>query len=110
MKRESKLLGRHPADTGVWTEGIVKALDVRENGVSGLPSGVKAGKMHQLAFEAAEKVLGNCIVVRIAFAGHALQDVELSQLFPVSAGGVLNAAIRMEDEAFGWFVTVISHT
>lgn len=56
--------------------------------------------MNQFAFEAGEKILGNGVIVRIALAGHALDNVVLRKQFAVCGGSVLNAAIAMKDKSF----------
>ena len=56
-------------------------------------------QMDALAFETAEEVLGNGVVIRVALAGHTLPDTEFRETQSVSAGGILDAAVRVEDEA-----------
>ena len=56
-------------------------------------------QMDAFAFETAEEVLGNSVVIGIASAGHTLPDTEFGKALPVSTGGILYAAIRVEDEA-----------
>ena len=108
-KLVGKAFWRKPTDAGMRPDGIVKALNIREDGVSSLASGIEARKMHKFAFEAAKEVLGHSVVVRIALAGHALYDVETPQLFTVGVGGVLDAAVGMEDQAMGRLVPVMCH-
>ena len=56
-------------------------------------------QMDTLAFEAAEEVLGNGIVVRVTLAGHALTDAKVIKALAVGGRGVLDAAVRVEDQA-----------
>ena len=61
-------------------------------------------QMDALALEAAEEVFGHGVVIGIALAGHALPDAEAGETLTVSVGGVLDAAVGVEDEA-GYGVT-----
>ena len=65
-------------------------------------------QMDALAFETAEEVLGNGVVIRVALAGHTLPDTEFRETQSVSAGGILDAAVRVEDEARIGLGTLIS--
>ncbi|EHL63852.1 hypothetical protein HMPREF1032_03635, partial [Subdoligranulum sp. 4_3_54A2FAA] len=56
-------------------------------------------QMDALALEAAEEVFGHGVVIGIALAGHALPDAEAGETLTVSVGGVLDAAVGVEDEA-----------
>lgn len=56
--------------------------------------------MNQFAFEAGEEILGNGIVIRIALAGHTLDDVMLCKKLAVSCGSILNAAVAVKDKPF----------
>ena len=56
-------------------------------------------QMDALALEAAEEVFGHGVVIGIALAGHALPDAETGETLTVSVGGVLDAAVGVEDEA-----------
>ena len=55
--------------------------------------------MDTFAFEAAEKVFSNSVVIGIALTGHALTNTEIRQPEAISASGILDAAVRVEDEA-----------
>jgi len=83
MKTSGKLCWGHPANPRVRSEGVVKALNVSENSVSGLISSTEVGEMHQLTFQATKKVLSDSIVIWIAPAAHALGNVKILELFPV---------------------------
>ena len=54
--------------------------------------------MDALALEAAEEVFSDGVVIGIALAGHALADAKIGKPLAVSAGGVLDAAVGVEDE------------
>ena len=58
--------------------------------------------MDALTFEAAEEVFSNSVVIRVAFTGHALTDSESRQPETISASGILDALVRVEDEAGSW--------
>ncbi len=55
--------------------------------------------MDAFAFEAAEEVFSNSIVIGIALTGHALADTEIRQTQAISVSGILDAAVRVEDKA-----------
>ena len=55
--------------------------------------------MNRFAFETAEEIFSNSVVIRVALAGHALTDSEIGQPEAISASGILDAAVRVEDEA-----------
>ena len=50
-------------------------------------------QMDALAFETAEEVLGNGVVIRVALAGHTLPDTEFRETQSVSAGGILDLSL-----------------
>ena len=54
-------------------------------------------QMDALALEAAEEVFGHGVVIGIALAGHALPDAAAGETLTVSVGGVLDAAVGVED-------------
>ena len=55
--------------------------------------------MEAFAYEAAEEVFGNGVVIRVALAGHTLPNAKIGEALLVSTGGVLDAAIGVEDQA-----------
>ena len=55
--------------------------------------------MDAFTFEAAEEVFSNSVVIRVTLAGHALTDAKIRQPRAVSMSGILDATIRVEDEA-----------
>ncbi len=55
--------------------------------------------MDAFAFEATKKVLSNSVVIGITLTGHALADTEIRQAQAISAGGILDTPIRVEDKA-----------
>ena len=63
--------------------GVVKRFDIRENiGLRDRFCRVVL-VMHQLAFEAGEKVFSNGVVVGVSLAGHALPDSQRMETFQV---------------------------
>lgn len=78
---------------------IVKRLNVGKNGVLSLESCSKPTVMHQFALEAAEEIFSNSVVVRVAFAGHALADAKCLQPLAIGRGSVLGASVTVEDES-----------
>ena len=68
----------------MWAHGVVKRLNVTEYGqFSGLPRR-EMRKMEALALEAGEEILSDSVIVRVAFAGHAL--TKMAGLETISEG------------------------
>lgn len=88
---------------------IVKGLDIGKNIRLSSTAGVIAVQVNQFTFEAAEKVLCHSVVVRVAFAGHALPDAQRGK--PVSKGfcGILDAPIAVENQARAGPFTAYRH-
>lgn len=81
------------------SDRVVKGLNISKNSGLCFGSGPKMREMHEFAFEAAEEILSYGVVVRIAFAGHALEEMQFIQTIAVASGGVLDASVTMEDQA-----------
>ena len=81
------------------TNGVVKALDVGENGILGVTPGAKMRQMDQLAFQTAQEVFRNSIVVWISLPGHALTNAAFDQFVPVSFGSILHASVTVKNQA-----------
>ena len=91
--------GRNPTQSGERAEGIVERLPIGKHiALRRRPGGILP-QADQLTLEAAEEVFGNGVVVRIILAGHALTDTEVCKLQTVRQGGILGAALRVEDQA-----------
>ena len=58
---------------------IVEALDVLENGLSGLCSCLKGSTFDALAFERPEKRFSDCIIITSACAAHTHRDTHTWQ-------------------------------
>lgn len=96
-----KLRGGRPAESGVGTDGVVEGFQVSEHlGLRHGAGGVLL-EMDEFAFETAEEIFGDGVVIGIAPAGHALADAVGVQTLPVGSGGVLDAAVAVEDPACG---------
>ena len=54
--------------------------------------------MDAFAFETAEEVFSNSVVIRVALAGHTLADTKIRQPQAISVGGILDTPVRVEDE------------
>ena len=52
-----------------------------------------------LAFETTEEVFCNSVVVGVTLTGHTLAEMKADQTLTVSVGGVLDAAVGVEDKA-----------
>ena len=65
--------------------------------------------MDAFTLETAEEVFGNSVVVGVALAGHALAEAKIREVLAESTSSILDAAVRVEDEAFGRAVASHSH-
>lgn len=65
--------------------------------------------MDTFAFEAIKEVFSNSVVIRIALAGHALGDAKINETLAEGAGSVLDAAVRVENQASLGTAAVHSH-
>ena len=63
----------------MWADGVVKGLNIGEEISRSGAAGIIAPQVNQLAFQAAEKVFGHGVVIRVALAGHALTDAQGSR-------------------------------
>lgn len=88
---------------------IVKGLDIGKNIRLSSPAGVIPAQVNQFALEAAEKVLRHSIVVRVAFAGHALPDAQHGKPVPKGFRGTLDAPVTVENQARAGLFTAYSH-
>ena len=88
---------------------IVEALNVVKDCIFSLPSGSEAGEMNQLAFEAAEEVFRNRIVIGITFSRHTGNDAVLFKLLPISIGSVLGTAITVKNQPGPRLFTAYGH-
>ena len=89
--------------------GVVKRFDIREN--IGLRDRFccVALVMHQLAFEAGEKVFSDGVVVGVSLMGHTLSDSQRMETFSIGLRGVLHAPVAVEDETLGGLFQVVCH-
>ena len=65
--------------------------------------------MDAFTLETAEEVFCNSVVVGVALAGHALAEAKIREVLAESTSSILDAAVRVEDEAFGRAVASDSH-
>jgi hypothetical protein len=76
---------------------VVERLNIVEDGSHGSVSGSEVLQMNALTLKAREKILGDGIVIWVAFAGHALADFSLVQSGAIVNRGILYAPIGMKD-------------
>ena len=91
------------------TNSVIKSFDIGEDGRLRLCSCYVVVEIDQLAFEAAEEIFRNSIVVGIAFAGHALEKPKAFKPVTVIKGSILAAAIRVENQPFGRSFSIDGH-
>ena len=66
-------------------------------------------EVDQFTLEAAEEVLRNGVVIRVAAAGHALPDTIGFQALSVGPGGILDAPVAVKDQTLGGLTPAIRH-
>lgn len=83
----------------MWPDGVVEGFYVGE--YISLGAGPCGGvvEVDEFALEAAEEIFSNSVVVRVAFAGHALADAKCLQPLAIGRGSVLGASVTVEDES-----------
>ena len=82
----------------MWPNGVIKCLDIGEDGVGGLVMSQEISKVQRFTFEAAEEVFGDGIVIGVAFAAHALTNACGGKGGTKMGGGILNATVGMKDQ------------
>lgn len=100
---------RQPPQGGVGPEGVVKSLDISKDCILCVRPGVEALQINHFTFEAAEKVFCNSVVIRVTFAGHALENFVFSQGFSVKKGCILDSSVAVEDKSGFWFFPTNRH-
>ena len=99
QRRASKRSGGNPPQSGMRADCVIEDLQIGKNVcVRSCARGILL-QVDEFAFQTAEEVLGNGIVVGIAPAVHALPDAIGFQSLPVGSGCVLNAAVTVENQA-----------
>ena len=102
-------VGRNPAPSGMRAHGVVEGLQIGKNVcVRSCARGILL-QVDEFAFQTAEEVLGNGVVVGIAPVGHTLPDAIGFQSLPVGSGCVLNAAVTVEDQVRRRFPPAVCH-
>lgn len=93
----------------MWADRVIKCFDISKEIGLGSVTGLVLLEMDPFALETTEKILSDSVVVRIALAGHALTDAVSGQAFPVSFGGILDAAVAVKNQPFVRFLAPYSH-
>ena len=79
-------------------DGVVEGFEIIKHIVLCCsPCGVVL-EVDQFTLEAAEEVLRNGVVIRIAAAGHTLPDAVGFQALPVGPGGILDAPVAVKNQ------------
>lgn len=77
----------------------MKCLNVGEKSIGCLVEGGKLSKEQALAFETAEKILRNGVVIGVTLATHALAKTHVEESETKTRGGLRDAAIGVEDKS-----------
>ena len=99
MKLRLELCGRNPAQSGMRAEGIIEGFQIEEYVVAGGSPGRIQFQVDAFRFQAAEEILSNGVIIGIASTGHTLADTIGRQAVTKGPGGILHAAVTVEDEA-----------
>lgn len=97
-----------PADARVRADGIVECLNVAK-GRRFCRVARREMQINAFAFEAGEEIFRHSIVVGVTFAGHALPKLIVFQSLAISGGGVLQAAVGMENQVGLGFLIAHRH-
>ena len=93
-------------------DGVVKGFEIGKDIVlCSCPCRIVL-EVDQLTLEAAEEVLRNGVVTRVArvaAAGHALPDAVGFQALPVGPGGILDAPVAVKNQTLGGLTAAIRH-
>ena len=90
-------------------DGVVKGFEIGKDIILCCsPCGVVL-EVDQLTLKAAEEVLRNGVVIRIAATGHALPDAVGFQTLPVAPGGILDTPVAVKNPTSGGLTAAIRH-
>ena len=90
-------------------DGVVEGFEISKHIVLCCsPCGVVL-EVDQFTLEAAEEVLRNSVVIRVAAAGHALPDTIGFQALPVDPGGILDTPVAVKNQTSGGLTPTIRH-
>ena len=104
-----KACRRTPAKGRMRADGVVEGFEIGKDIVlCSCPCRIVL-EVDQFTLEAAEEVLRNGVVIRVAAAGHTLPDAIGFQALPVGPGGILDAPVAVKDQTFGRFTAAIRH-
>ena len=90
-------------------DGVVENFEIGKHIVLCSSPGRVVLEVDQLTLKAAEEVLRNGVVIRVAAAGHALPDAIGFQALPVGPGGILDAPVAVKNQTPGGFTAAIRH-
>src|SRR6266496_6336519 len=90
-------------------DGIIKALQVLENGDPRLLSALEAGAIGTLFGECGKEGLHGCIIPTIAGSAHTHLNTQFTQCDLIAIGSKLSASISMMQQANFWMPPRDSH-
>ena len=90
-------------------EGIVEGFQIEEDVVASGSSGRIQVQVDEFTFQAAEEIFSNGVIIGIASTGHALADTIGRQTVTKGLGGILHAAVTVEDETLRGLTAAVSH-
>ena len=90
-------------------EGIIEGIQIEEYVVASGSSGRIQYQVDEFIFQAAEEILSNGVIIGIASTGHALAGPIGRQAVAKCPGGILHAAVTVEDEALRGLAAAVSH-
>ena len=101
--------GRNPAQSGMRAEGIIEGFQIEEYIVASGSSGRIQFQVDEFTFQAAEEILSNGVIIGIALTGHALAGPIGRQAVTKCLGGILHAAVTVEDKTLRGLAAAVSH-
>ena len=90
-------------------EGIVESFQIEEDVVASGSSGRIQFQVDEFTFKAAEEIFSNGVIIGIASTGHALADTIGRQTAKKGLGGILHAALTVEDEPLRGLAAAVSY-
>lgn len=78
---------------------VVEALNVLEDGLPGLPSGLEGSAFDAFAFECPVKGFGDRIIITVPSAAHTHDSTDIRKQGLVGITGILRSPIRMKEQA-----------
>lgn len=97
LKGGFELGGREVSEAGVFSMGVVVAIDVFEDLKASVAGILETAFLKHLGLESADERFGPGVVVRVGSSGHALEHAGIGQGSTKGAAAILTATVAVED-------------